>query len=148
MMTGITLVHVPYKGSYTNDLISGQVQLTFTPMAENIEFVRAGKLRALGVTTAKRSDALPDVPAIGEFVPGYVAAGWYGLCAPRGTSDEVIAILAKATLASDADPAFKERLATLGVEPMPLDTAAFGKFITSETEKWAKVIQFSGVKPE
>jgi tripartite-type tricarboxylate transporter receptor subunit TctC len=148
MMTGITLVHVPYKGSYANDLISGQVQLTFTPIAENIEFVRSGKLRALAVTTAKRSAALPDVPAIGEFVPGYVAAGWYGLCAPRGTSNDIIATLAKATLASDADPTLKSRLATLGVEPMPLDTAAFGKFITSETEKWAKVIQFSGVKPE
>jgi tripartite-type tricarboxylate transporter receptor subunit TctC len=144
MMTGVALVHVPYKGSYTSDLISGQVQLTFTPIAEAIEFVRDGKLRAIAVTTAKRSEALPDVPTIGEFVPGYVAAGWYGLCAPRGTSDDIIATLAKATLAADADPAFKTRLTTLGVEPMPLNTTEFGKFITDETQKWAKVIQFSG----
>jgi tripartite-type tricarboxylate transporter receptor subunit TctC len=148
MMTGISLVHVPYKGSYINDLISGQVQLTFTPIAEAIEFVRDGKLRAIAVTTAKRSDGLPDVPAIGEFVPGYVAAGWYGICAPRGTGSDVIGKLAEAILAVDADASFTARLKTLGVEPMPLNTAAFGKFITDETAKWAKVIQFSGTKPE
>jgi tripartite-type tricarboxylate transporter receptor subunit TctC len=146
MMTDTKLVHLPYKTNYITDLIGGQIPLAVSPIAQVIEFVRDGRLRAIAVTTARRSEALPDVAAVAEFEPGYVAVGWYGVCAPTGTPADVIATLASAIVAAGADATFKSRLATLGVEPMPLDTAAFGKFIGDEIDKWAKVIQFADIK--
>ncbi len=148
MMAGVNLVHVPYKANYVTDLVGGQIQLAFAPIAQVIEFCRDGRLRAIAVTTATRSDALPDVPAIAEFLPGYEGAGWYGLCAPAGTAADIIAKLAPTVTASVADPAFKSRLTALGVEPKPMNTAEFGKFINDEIEKWAKVIKFSGTKAD
>ncbi|MFY9694420.1 MAG: tripartite tricarboxylate transporter substrate binding protein [Xanthobacteraceae bacterium] len=146
MMTTTKLVHVPYKTNYITDLIGGQIPLAVSPIAQIIEFVRDGRLRAIAVTTAKRSEALPDVPAIAEFEPGYAAVGWYGVCAPNGTSADVIGILAPAVVAAGSDATFKSRLMTLGVEPMPLNTAEFGKFIGDEIDKWAKVIEFADIR--
>jgi tripartite-type tricarboxylate transporter receptor subunit TctC len=148
MMTGTQLVHVPYKTSYLPDLLSGQVPLTLVPIASVIEFIRDGRLRIIAVTTATRAELLPDVPAIGEFVPGYAAAGWYGICAPRGTPAEIVDKLATTILAVDTDPGFQARLKALGIEPAPMNTAEFGKFLVDETEKWAKVIKFANVRPE
>ena len=116
MLTGVDLVHVPYKGNYTTDLIGGQIPLAVAPMAQVIEFIRDGRLRAIAVTTATRSDALPDVPAISEFVPGYEAVGWYGITAPAGTPADVVAKLAAAIVAAGGDATFKSRLVALGVE--------------------------------
>jgi tripartite-type tricarboxylate transporter receptor subunit TctC len=110
--------------------------------------VRAGKLRALGVTTADRSDALPDVPAIGEIVPGYEASVWYGIAAPKGTPPEAVDILNKAVTAALADPKMKARIAELGGTPMPMSPAEFGKLVSDETEKWAKVVKFAGISVE
>jgi tripartite-type tricarboxylate transporter receptor subunit TctC len=148
MMTGVDLVHVPYKGNYVTDLIGGQIQLAISPIAQVIEFIRDGRLRALAVTTATRSEALPDIPTVAEFVPGYEAAGWYGICGPTGTPAEIIAKLAPAIVAAVDDPNLKSRLVTLGVEPMPLTTAEFGRFIADEIDKWANVVKFAGIKPE
>jgi tripartite-type tricarboxylate transporter receptor subunit TctC len=148
MMTETKLTHVPYKGNYLTDLIGGQVPLAFSPTASVIEHIKNGKLHAIGVSTAARSNALPDVPTIGEFVPGYGATGWYGLCAPNGTPAEIIDKLEKALLAGVADPTFRSRLASLGIERGSMTTAEFGKFITAEIEKWAKVIKFAGIKIE
>ena len=130
------------------DLLSGQMQVGFNPIPQAIEYVRAGKLRALGVTTAKRLEALPDIPTIGEFVPGYAADGWYGLGAPKGTPADVVARVNAATNAALADPALKARLAGLVVEPMPTTPAEFAKLIAGDAEKWAKVITFAGIKPD
>ena len=116
MLTGVDLVHVPYKTNYTTDLIGGQIPLAVAPMAQVIEFIRDGRLRGIAVTTATRSDALPDVPAISEFVPGYEAAGWYGITAPAGTPADVVAKLAAAIVAAGNDATFKSRLVALGVE--------------------------------
>jgi tripartite-type tricarboxylate transporter receptor subunit TctC len=148
MMTGVNLVHVPYKGSYMTDLIGGQIQLAFAPIAQVVEYIRDGRLRGIALTTAKRSDALPNVPTIAEFVPGYEASGWYGICAPKGTPADVIDKLAGAVVACGADATFKSRLVALGVESTPMNTAEFGKFIDNEIAKWAKVIKFASVKPE
>jgi tripartite-type tricarboxylate transporter receptor subunit TctC len=148
MMTGTRLTHVPFKGNYLSDLIGGQVPLAFSPAASVIEHIKDGKLHGIGVTTAARSNALPDVPAIGESVPGYEATGWYGLCAPNGTPAEIIDKLEKALLAGVADPAFQSRLAGLGIERGSMTTAEFGKFITAEIEKWAKVVRFADIKIE
>jgi tripartite-type tricarboxylate transporter receptor subunit TctC len=148
MMSGVELVHVPYHSSYMPDLLGGQVQVAFTTIPSLIEYVRAGKLRALGVASAKRSDLLPNVPTVGEFVPGYEASAWYGLGAPKSTPAEIIEKLNKATSAALADPNTKSRLVGLGVEPMSMTPAEFGKFMLDETEKWAKVIKFAGIKPE
>jgi tripartite-type tricarboxylate transporter receptor subunit TctC len=148
MMTGAKLVHVPYKTSYFTDLLSGQVPLAFVPIAPVIEFIRDGRLRMIAVTTAKRSELLPDVPAVGEFVPGYAAAGWYGICAPRATPANVVDKLATTIVAIDTDPNFQARLKALGIDPAPMNTAEFGNFIADETEKWSKVIKFANVKPE
>ena len=148
MMTGTKLTHVPFKGNYLTDLIGGQVPLAFSPAASVIEHIKDGKLHGIGVTTAARSNALPDVPAIGESVPGYEATGWYGLCAPNGTPAQVIDKLEKALLAGVADPEFRSRLATLGIERGSMTTAEFGKFITAEIEKWAKVVKFADIKVE
>jgi len=148
MMTGAGFVHVPYRGSLMPDLLAGQVQFYFSPMAQAIEYVRDGRLRALGVTTATRSDLLPDVPAIGEFVPGFLAIGWYGICVPRGTATPIIDKLSTAIIAGLADTNLKARLLALGIEPRPMTPPEFGKFIVEETAKWAKVIKFAGVKVE
>jgi len=148
MMTGTDLVHVPYKGSYMTDLIGGQLQSAVSPIAQVIEYVRDGRLRAIAVTTATRTSALPDVPALSELLPGYDASGWYGICAPLGTPADIVAMLEKAIVAGVNDPGMKSKLLALGVEPKPLTTAEFGKFIGDEIEKWAKVLKFSGTKPE
>jgi len=147
MMTGVDIVHVPYRTSYMPDLLGGQISLAFSPMAQVIPFIRDGRLRALAVTPASRSDVLPDVPALAEFLPGYAASGWYGLCAPKGTPADVIAKLSAEITAVVAEPALRARLVDLGVEPRPMSTAEFGQFIADETEKWAKVIRFAALRP-
>ena len=148
MMTGVNMVHVPYRGSgpALTDLLGGQVQVSFPSMASSIEYVRAGKLRAMAVATATRSEALPDVPTVGEFVPGYEASGWYGIGAPRATPVDIVDKLNKEVNAALDDPKMKARLADLGGVPLPGSPAEFGKLIADETEKWAKVIKFAGIK--
>lgn len=146
MMTGIEIVHVPYRGNLMPDLLAGQVQFYFSPMAQTIEYVRDGRLRALAVTTGKRAALLPDVPAIAEFVPGYAASGWYGIVAPTGTPNDVIDKLGSQVLAGVADSSMKSHLLALGVEPVPRDRAAFGQFIADETEKWTRVIKFADIR--
>jgi len=145
IMTGTKLVHVPYRGQYMPDILSGQVQTVFNPIAQSIEMIKNGQLRALAVTTAKRTAALPDVPAISEFIKGYDAFGWYGLGGPKGTPKEVISKLEQAALAAVADPTAKMRLDQLGVEPMALDAKGFAKHVADETDKWAKVIKTAGI---
>jgi tripartite-type tricarboxylate transporter receptor subunit TctC len=148
MMAGVDLVHVPYRSSYLPDLLGGQVQLAFTPTATMIEYIRTGKLRALAVTTVRRSDALPDVPAMVEFVPGYEGNVWYGIAAPKNTPPEIVEKLSKEITAVVADPDFDARLAALGNFPMSMAPADFGKLIVAETEKWGKVIRAAGIKVE
>jgi tripartite-type tricarboxylate transporter receptor subunit TctC len=150
MMTAVNIVHVPYRGiaPALNDLLGGQVQVTFASMPSSIGYVRAGTLRALAVTTATRSEALPDVPTVGEFVPGYEASVWYGISAPRNTPVEVIDKLNREINAGLADPKLQARLADVGGTVLAGSPADFDKFIANETEKWAKVIKFAGVKPE
>jgi len=148
IMTGIDFVHVPYRGNLMPDLLAGQVQFYFSPMAQALELIKDGRLRALGVTTATRADALPDIPAIAEFVPGYEASGWYGICAPTGTVAAIIDRLSSEIVAGVAAPHLKARLLDLGVESTPMTPAKFGKFIADETEKWAKVIKLAGINPE
>jgi tripartite-type tricarboxylate transporter receptor subunit TctC len=150
MMAGVNLVHVPYRGSGPAlvDLLAGQVQVSFPSMTSSIEYVRAGKLRALAVITATRSEALPDIPTVGEFLPGYEASAWYGIGAPRNTPVEVIDKLNKEINAGLADPKIKARLADLGNAPLALSPADFGKLIADETEKWGKVVKFSGAKAD
>jgi tripartite-type tricarboxylate transporter receptor subunit TctC len=149
-MTGINIVHVPYRGSSAAapDLMTGKVHVMFDNLPGAIEFVRTGQLRALGVTTAKRSEALPDVPAIGEIVPGYEASVWYGIAAPKDTPPEAIEILNKTVAAALADPKMKARLVELGGTPMPMSPEEFGKLVADETEKWAKVVKFAGISVE
>jgi tripartite-type tricarboxylate transporter receptor subunit TctC len=149
-MTGINIVHVPYRGSSAAfpDLMTGKVHVMFDNLPGSIEFVRSGQLRALGVTTAKRSDVLPDVPAIGEIVPGYEASVWYGIAAPKGTPPEAIETLNKAMAVALADPKMKARLTELGGIPMPMSPGEFGKLVADETEKWAKVVKFAGISVE
>jgi len=130
------------------DLLAGQVHIYFSPMPQAIVFIKDGRLRTLGVTTANRSDALPDVPAIGETVPGYEAVGWHGLCAPAGTPSEVIEKLNAELAATVADPAMKLRFDDLGVAPMRTTPVEFGKFLADETEKWAKVVRFANIRME
>jgi tripartite-type tricarboxylate transporter receptor subunit TctC len=148
MMTGVDLVHVPYRSSYVPDLLGGQVQLAFGSVPAWIEFIRTGKVRALAVTPSKRLDALPDIPAMAEFVPGYDANSWDGISAPKNTPTEIVGKLNKEINAVVADPGFRARLAALGNVPMLMTPADFGKFIVEETEKWAKVVRFAGIKPE
>jgi tripartite-type tricarboxylate transporter receptor subunit TctC len=147
-MTGINLVHVPYRGGYVPDLLSGQVQVVFGTITTNIQYIRSGMLRALAVTTATRSDVLPDIPTLAEFVPGYEASQWYGLGAPKDTPAEVIDKLNREINAVAADPLIKARLAGLGVDPMSMTAAEFGKFIADETEKWGKVIRAANITAE
>jgi tripartite-type tricarboxylate transporter receptor subunit TctC len=141
---------VPYRGvaPAITDLLGGQVQVIFGTMPAVIEFVKAGKLRALAVTTAVRSEALPDVPTIGEFVPGYEASQWYGIGAPKNTPSDVIERLNRETNAVLADPKIKARLAELGASVLSGSPTDFGKLIVAETEKWAKVVKLSGAKPD
>jgi tripartite-type tricarboxylate transporter receptor subunit TctC len=148
MMTGTDMVQVPYKGSYMTDLLGGQIPMAFGPIAQIIEDVRAGKLIALGLTTATRSAAAPDIPAIAEFVPGYAAAGWYGICATAGTPDEIVEKLNAAISASVNDPGLKAKLLNLGVEPVTMPVKEFQKYVTDEIAKYAKVITATGMKAD
>jgi tripartite-type tricarboxylate transporter receptor subunit TctC len=150
MMTGLDMLHVPYRGGAPamTDLISGQVQVMFEPVAGPLEHIRAGRLRALAVTTATRSAALPDLPTVSEFVPGYEASSWYGIGAPRGTPTGIVDTLNKAVNAGLADPKLKARFADLGAAVLAGTPADFGKLIADETVKWGKVVKFSGAKAE
>jgi tripartite-type tricarboxylate transporter receptor subunit TctC len=150
MMTGINLLHVPYRGSAPalTDLLGGQVQVMFDLVASSIEHIRAGKLRALAVTTATRLEVLPDVPTVGEFVPGYEASAVGGVGAPKGTPAEIIDKLNKEINACLADPKVRARLAELGQIVTSGSPADFGNFIAGETEKWGKVVKSAGIKPE
>ena len=150
MMAGVDMIHVPYRGEAPalTDLLGGQVQVMFGTMPASIEYIRAGKLRPLAVTSARRSEALPDLPTVGEFVTGYEASGWQGLGAPKNTPAEIIDRLNKEINAGLADPKMKARIADLGSEAMPMTPAEFGKLVADETEKWAKVVKFAGLKPE
>jgi tripartite-type tricarboxylate transporter receptor subunit TctC len=147
MMTGINFVHVPYKDALMPDLLAGRVQFYFSPTPQAVEYVRDGRLRALGVTSPTRSPALPDIPAIAEFVPGYEANGWLGIGAPKGMSTEIVEWLNTELVALITDPNVKGHLLDLGVESGPMTPAEFGKFIVAEVKKWAKVIKFAGIKP-
>jgi tripartite-type tricarboxylate transporter receptor subunit TctC len=150
MTVGVDLVHVPYRGAgpALTDLLGGQVLISFAGIAGSIEYVRSGKLRALAVTTAMRSEALPDVPTVSEFVPGFEAGDWLGVGAPRNTPAEIIARLNKEITAGVADPKIRARFADLGGTALPLTPAEFGKLVADETEKWAKVIRAANIKPE
>jgi tripartite-type tricarboxylate transporter receptor subunit TctC len=148
LMTGIDMVHVPYKGSgpALTDLLGGQVQVMFGTMPSLIEYIRAGRLRALAVTTATRSEELPDIPSVSEFVPGYEVSTWYGMSAPMGTPAEVIDKLNNEINAGLADPKLIARLVDLGGTVLPGSPADFGKLIADETEKWGKVIRAANIK--
>jgi tripartite-type tricarboxylate transporter receptor subunit TctC len=150
IMAGVDMVHVPYRGAGPSltDLIGGQVQVTFESMPASIAYIRAGTLGALAVTTTRRSETLPDIPTVAEFVPGYDASSWYGVGAPRATPTEIVAKLNKEINAGLADPKIKTRFADLGGDVFALSLADFGKLIVDETEKWAKVIKSVGIKAE
>jgi tripartite-type tricarboxylate transporter receptor subunit TctC len=150
MMTGVNLVHVPYRGAGPAlvDLLGGQVQVMFASMSSSIEYVRAGKLRALAVTIATRSPVLPDLPTVTEFVPGYEFSFWTGIGAPRNTPAEIVDKLNAEINAALADPKMKARLAEWGATALPGSPADFGKLIAEETEKWGKVVKFAGVKAD
>ena len=148
MTTGIDWLHVPNRGGYVPDLLGGQTQVVFGTIAAMNQLIRDGKLRALAVTTAKRSPVLPDVPAISEFVPGYDGSQWYGIGAPKSTPAEIVSKLNTEINAALADPNLIARLADLGVDPMSMTSADYGKFVADETEKWGKVIRFAGLKPQ
>jgi tripartite-type tricarboxylate transporter receptor subunit TctC len=150
MMAGVDLVHVPYRSEALAlpDLLGGQVQVLFGVMPASLGYVRAGKLCALGVTTAKRQELLPDVPAVAEFLPGFEANGWYGIVVPKGTPTEIVDTLNKAINAALADPTMKQRFVDLGCAVFAGTPADFEKFIVDETEKWAKVVKFAGIKAD
>jgi tripartite-type tricarboxylate transporter receptor subunit TctC len=150
VMAGVDLITVHYRGAgpALPDLMSGRIQVMFDPVASSIAYIRAGKLRPLGVTTATRIDALPDIPPIGDFVPGYEASGWDGIGAPANTPPEIVSILNKEVNAALADATFKARLADLGADPFANSPAGFGKFIAEYIEKWGKVIRAANIKAE
>jgi tripartite-type tricarboxylate transporter receptor subunit TctC len=150
IMTGVNFIHVPYRGApqAITDLLSGVVQVLFEPLPASVQHIKSGKLRALAVTTATRSEALPDVPAMGEIVPGYEASGWIGVCVPKNTSLEIIETLNKAINAGLADPKLKARLADLGATTLAGSSADFGKLIAEETEKWGRLIRAANIKPD
>ena len=150
MTAGVDLVHVPYRGAgpALTDLLGGQVLVSFAGIAGSIEYVRTGKLRALAVTTAMRSEALPDIPTVSEFLPGFEAGDWLGVGAPKNTPAEIIDRLNKEITAGVGDPKIAARFADLGGTPLPLTPAAFGKLLADETAKWAKVIRAANIKPE
>jgi tripartite-type tricarboxylate transporter receptor subunit TctC len=150
MMAGVNMLHVPYRGDSPAiaDLLGGQVQVYFTALSAAIEYVRAGKLRALAVTTATRSPALPNVPTMGEFLRGYEATNWWGMVAPRNTSAEIVSKLNMEINAGLVDSKLKARMADFGGTPLVLSPAEFGKFVADETEKWAKVVRAANIKAE
>jgi tripartite-type tricarboxylate transporter receptor subunit TctC len=148
MMAGVDLVPVHYRSSQFPDLLSGQVQVTFNPLPSSLEFIRSGKLRALAVTSAMRQAVLPDTPVVADFLPGYEATAWFGIGAPKATPADVIDKLNREINAALADEKFKARLHDLGGVEFPGSSADFAKFIAAETEKWAKVVKFAGIKPE
>ena len=148
-MTGVDFLHVPYKGAAQaiTDLLNGQVQVLFEPLPPSIQHIKSAKLRALAVTTAARSEALPEVPTVAEFVPGYEASGWNGVCAPKGTPADIVRKLNNAINAALADPKLKARLADLGATPLGGSSSDFGTLIAEETAKWSKVIRAGNIKP-
>jgi tripartite-type tricarboxylate transporter receptor subunit TctC len=150
MMTGINMVHVPYRGQgpALTDLLGGEVQVLFATAPGTTDYIASGKLRALAVTTAARAQVLPDVPPVGDFVPGYETSQWYGMCAPGKTPAEIVGKLNNEINDAIGDPGMKARLAALGGEPLPGTPAEFGKLIAEETEKWAKVVKTAGLKPD
>jgi tripartite-type tricarboxylate transporter receptor subunit TctC len=150
MMAGVDLLHVPYRGGpqALTDLISGQVQIIFDPLANSIEHVKAGRLRALAVTSMKRSAILPDIPSVGEFVRGYDASGWQGIGAPKNTPAAIVNRLNREINAGLADPKIKQRFADLGYEPYATTPAEFSKYVVDETQKWARVIRTANIKAE
>jgi tripartite-type tricarboxylate transporter receptor subunit TctC len=150
MMAGVDMVHVPYRGEglALPDLISGQVQVMFGVMPASLGYIRAGKLRALAVTSATRQEALPGIPTVGEFLPGYEARGWYGVVVPKATPIWIVEKLNKEISAALADPNMKKRLTDLGCAVFAGSPADFGRFIADETEKWGKVVKFAGIKAE
>jgi len=150
MMAGVDMVLVPYRGSgpMLTDLLGGQVQVAFDPLPASIEHIRAGKLRALAVTTVSRSAALPDIPSVSEYVPGFAASTWYGVGAPKNTPPEIIDKLNTEINGAVADPRMKSRLAELGGTPFASSPAAFAKFVADDTAKWAKVIKAANIKIE
>jgi len=150
MMTGINMIHVPYRGGAPalTDMISGQVQVMFDNLPTSIEFIRAGKLRPLAVTTTERSHLVPDLPTVADFVPGYEASAWYGIGAPKGTPAEIVNVLNKEINAILGDAAAKARFEGLGAAVLPGSPAEFAALLAEETEKWGKVVKFSGAKPD
>jgi tripartite-type tricarboxylate transporter receptor subunit TctC len=150
MMTGITMLHVPYRGGIPalTDLFAGQVHVYFQVLLGAMEYIRAGKLRVLAVTSATRSETLPDVPTVGEFVPGYEATAWFGIGAPKNTPPEIVGTLNKAINVAIADPKMKSQLADLGGTTLPGSPGDLGTLIAAETEKWAKVIRAANIKPQ
>jgi tripartite-type tricarboxylate transporter receptor subunit TctC len=147
---GVSFLHVPYRGSAPalTDMMGGQVQIMFDTLSSSVEYVKAGKLRALAVTTEKRSDILPDLPTIAETMPGYSVSSWSGVGAPRGTPAEIVEKLNREINAGLIDPKLKDRFVGLGVEPNAMSPAAFGAFMAHETERWARVIRAANIKPE
>jgi tripartite-type tricarboxylate transporter receptor subunit TctC len=150
MMAGVNLIHVPYRGSAPalTDMISGQVHVMFDILTSSIGHIRSGALRALAVTTATRAEALPELPTVGDFLPGYEASAWYGVAAPKNTPSEIIEKLNKEINAGLADPGVKARLTELGGTVTPGSPADFARLLADEVEKWGKVVRFSGAKPE
>jgi tripartite-type tricarboxylate transporter receptor subunit TctC len=150
MMAGVNLMHVPYRGSAPalTDLLGGQVQVTFDPVPASIEYIRSGRLRPLAVTTATRSEALPEVPTVADFLPGYEASNWWGVCAPRNTPSDIVERLNREINAAFAAPKFKARLTELGGIPLKGSPADFAKLIAEETDKWGKVVKFAGIRAD
>ena len=151
MMAGVNIVHVAYRGGggqVVTDLLAGRLQLSFDVMPTVIEYVRAGKLRGLAVTTAARSPALPDLPPVGDFVPGYEASSWHGIGVPKNTPADIVQKLNSEMNAVLGDPKVIVRLAEIGGVPLPMTPVQFGQFVAEETEKWAKVVKFVGIKPQ
>jgi tripartite-type tricarboxylate transporter receptor subunit TctC len=150
MITGVDMVHVPYRGAAPaiTDLLAGQVQVAFDTMTTSIEHIRAGKLRALAVTSSTRAEALPDLPTVADYIPGFESSSWQGVGAPANTPPEIVKKLNAEINAALADPAVKARFAALGGTPMPMTPAGFGKLISDETEKWGKVVKFANMRAE
>jgi tripartite-type tricarboxylate transporter receptor subunit TctC len=150
MMAGVDMLHIPYRGQgpALTDLLGGQVQVLFATAPGTTDYIATGKLRALAVTSATRAQVLPELPPVGDFVPGYETSQWYGLAAPTNTPAEIVDRLNREINAAIADPGMKARLAALGGEPLPGSPADFGKLIAEETDKWAKVVRAGGLKPE
>jgi tripartite-type tricarboxylate transporter receptor subunit TctC len=150
MMAGVDMMHIPYRGGAPalTDLLADQVQVYFSSVASSIQYIKAGKLRALAVTTSTRSELLPDLPTMAEFLPGYEASPWYGIAAPKATPADVVVKLNGEINSGLADPAMRSRLAELGATPLPGSPADFGRLLIEETDKWAKVVKLSGARPD